>query len=497
MSMAAPMFRPPFESAKPFVPAAPAATANTSTSAGSSPAKQSESSPVKAVFVPVPRARVAIRITNPETGDVVEIKKDEPNPTSSASTSPEKKKEEVMAEEGKDQEVTAESEAVIAADIAADETPKKSVKTVESSPARVQSPERKPSPARTPSPERITQPIAASTPVKTPEPRAAKEPTPKEVKVVSTPRQADSPAKVAESTPSASPEKVAAVTPSASPASKSIMSRAPSPSRSERSHVSESTEQTPANVDTATSEKPRIRYTSEFLLSFRSRCTEKPADLSNMEAVIGGDDSQGYGSRRGSAKNGRASDMGLPPRGSRMSDSGRHTDIMPSSGARSMAAASFRSASGPRAPPGFGGKPSRDRDRDRGSTGGRRSSGRGSRSEPPPMPEGEPVAPLIKSENRWIPGQKAISDQAEAALRAARSLLNKLTIEKFDRIASKMAALDIADKQSMCGIIDLIMDKACDEPKFCDMYARLASRLCTELSDFSDGMFSGIVIGLT
>ncbi len=82
---------------------------------------------------------------------------------------------------------------------------------------------------------------------------------------------------------------------------------------------------------------------------------------------------------------------------------------------------------------------------------------------------------------------KATTDKTELAIRNSRSLLNKLTIEKFDRISDKMLSLEVEDTDTLVSVIDLIFDKACDENKFCEMYARLCSKLSQQLHDFSKG----------
>ena len=66
----------------------------------------------------------------------------------------------------------------------------------------------------------------------------------------------------------------------------------------------------------------------------------------------------------------------------------------------------------------------------------------------------------------------------EARQRAIKSLLNKLTPEKFETIADKIGAVDTASPVTLQGLATQILDKAVAEPTFCPVYARLSARLC-------------------
>ncbi|ORE09232.1 ARM repeat-containing protein [Rhizopus microsporus var. microsporus] len=104
----------------------------------------------------------------------------------------------------------------------------------------------------------------------------------------------------------------------------------------------------------------------------------------------------------------------------------------------------------------------------------------------------EEVAPLQKSQNRWVPKVQS-SETAEAKeepelisqdmiKRKVKSLLNKLTLEKFDSISNQIwefakQSEKEDDSESLKTVIDLIFDKACDEPPFASMWAQLCKRL--------------------
>ena len=89
----------------------------------------------------------------------------------------------------------------------------------------------------------------------------------------------------------------------------------------------------------------------------------------------------------------------------------------------------------------------------------------------------EPVAPLEVSENRWTPmslGKKAAAaapvseDTPEVVDRKVRSLLNKLTMERFDSISDQIIAWankseKEKDGRTLIQVIRLVFEKATDE----------------------------------
>ncbi|CCK70065.1 translation initiation factor eIF4G KNAG_0D03190 [Huiozyma naganishii CBS 8797] len=129
------------------------------------------------------------------------------------------------------------------------------------------------------------------------------------------------------------------------------------------------------------------------------------------------------------------------------------------------------------------------------------------RQREPPKPV-EPVAPLVPSANRWVPKFKAqksekklapdgvteLLDQEEIT-RKMKSLLNKLTLEKFDPISKDILA--IADQsqwetngESLRNVIEQIYLKACDESYWSSMYAQLCGKIVKDLSpEMSDENF--------
>lgn len=99
----------------------------------------------------------------------------------------------------------------------------------------------------------------------------------------------------------------------------------------------------------------------------------------------------------------------------------------------------------------------------------------------------EQVAPLEKTENRWVPtvGSQLAQPPAEGELmsqeyiiRKVNALLNKLTVEKFDSISAQIfeyarQSAKENDGRSLRTVMKLTFEKACDEPAFASMWARL------------------------
>ena len=112
---------------------------------------------------------------------------------------------------------------------------------------------------------------------------------------------------------------------------------------------------------------------------------------------------------------------------------------------------------------------------------------------PPPPPPEPPIEPLSENPNRWRPrhaeaplgpppGAEANKLTPELVQRKVKSLLNKLTLEKFDKITDQI--LEIAsqsrtetDGRTLRQIIQLTFEKATDEPNFSEMYALFCRKI--------------------
>lgn len=58
-----------------------------------------------------------------------------------------------------------------------------------------------------------------------------------------------------------------------------------------------------------------------------------------------------------------------------------------------------------------------------------------------------------------------------------RGVLNKLTPEKFDKLLNQVQDLTIDNEERLQGVIDLVFEKAVDEPNFSVAYANMCKEL--------------------
>ena len=74
---------------------------------------------------------------------------------------------------------------------------------------------------------------------------------------------------------------------------------------------------------------------------------------------------------------------------------------------------------------------------------------------------------------------KLLSDdpEEEAKQRTFTSLINKLTIDNFDRIVARMGEIEVTDAKTLKGFVTKIFNKALTESIFCEMYASLCKEL--------------------
>ncbi|KAL3283568.1 hypothetical protein HHI36_006707 [Cryptolaemus montrouzieri] len=85
---------------------------------------------------------------------------------------------------------------------------------------------------------------------------------------------------------------------------------------------------------------------------------------------------------------------------------------------------------------------------------------------------------LHESENAWKPGRLAKAD-TRRFVQKVRGVLNKLTPQKFDTLLKQIKSLNVDTMDRLQGVINLIFEKALDEPNFSVAYAKM----CRELSD--------------
>ena len=120
-------------------------------------------------------------------------------------------------------------------------------------------------------------------------------------------------------------------------------------------------------------------------------------------------------------------------------------------------------------------------------------SGFGSSSVAPMLGAGfEPVVPLEMSANRWVPTSAVRKvqpdiDTPEIVDRKVESLLNRLTMERFDSISDQIIqwankSVNEKDGRTLIQVIRLVFEKATDEAAWSEMYARLCRKMMEQIS---------------
>ena len=96
---------------------------------------------------------------------------------------------------------------------------------------------------------------------------------------------------------------------------------------------------------------------------------------------------------------------------------------------------------------------------------------------------------LSKAENAWKPGVTSQEDKqtpeekkTQEVFKKVRSILNKLAPQSFETLLNQFRDLEIDSTERLKGSIDLIFEKAIDEPSYAVVY----SMLCNKLANVSD-----------
>ncbi|XP_066251122.1 eukaryotic translation initiation factor 4 gamma 3-like isoform X2 [Euwallacea similis] len=91
---------------------------------------------------------------------------------------------------------------------------------------------------------------------------------------------------------------------------------------------------------------------------------------------------------------------------------------------------------------------------------------------------------LHESENAWKPARfikgEGMTDEekkTEVLYKKVRSVLNKLTPQKFETLVNQVRELQIDTKERLQGVIDLVFEKAIDEPNFSSAYANMCKEI--------------------
>ncbi|XP_029908163.1 eukaryotic translation initiation factor 4 gamma 3 isoform X2 [Myripristis murdjan] len=93
---------------------------------------------------------------------------------------------------------------------------------------------------------------------------------------------------------------------------------------------------------------------------------------------------------------------------------------------------------------------------------------------------------LKKAENAWKPGMKREgltedpeTQKTQELFRKVRSILNKLTPQMFHQLMKQVTDLTIDTEERLKGVIDLVFEKAIDEPSFSVAYGNMCRCLAT------------------
>ncbi|XP_063273540.1 eukaryotic translation initiation factor 4 gamma 3 isoform X6 [Prinia subflava] len=93
---------------------------------------------------------------------------------------------------------------------------------------------------------------------------------------------------------------------------------------------------------------------------------------------------------------------------------------------------------------------------------------------------------LKKAENAWKPSLKRESQtedpenvKTQELFRKVRSILNKLTPQMFNQLMKQVTDLTVDTEERLKGVIDLVFEKAIDEPSFSVAYANMCRCLVT------------------
>jgi len=76
----------------------------------------------------------------------------------------------------------------------------------------------------------------------------------------------------------------------------------------------------------------------------------------------------------------------------------------------------------------------------------------------------------------WVP---VLIDSPQELFRKVRSILNKLTPQKFNQLMKQVTDLTIDTEERLKGVIDLVFEKAIDEPSFSVAYGNMCRCLAT------------------
>ncbi|KPA44872.1 translation initiation factor 4g [Fusarium langsethiae] len=261
-----------------------------------------------------------------------------------------------------------------------------------------------------------------------------------------------------------------------------------------------------------------FKYDSNFLLQFQKVFTEQPSlEFHQQVKSLIGDERSRTNTPGGSGRGSRGANTpgpmgGFPGMGNFNAPSG--STPPPGSTSMSRFAMSNQRPGGPMGSLGrsnTGGFPSSGSragsqvpNSPRGSRRGRGSNNRGEAAKEAqaaktmPLTAGMELKPIVQSASGWKPTSvgKAASSAAVApsghmepdmVQRKVKAALNKMTPEKFDRIADQILLIasqskEEADGRTLRQVIQLTFEKATDEAHWASMYAKFCKRMLETMS---------------
>ena len=109
-----------------------------------------------------------------------------------------------------------------------------------------------------------------------------------------------------------------------------------------------------------------------------------------------------------------------------------------------------------------------------------------------PMTVGQKIEPLSRSDSGWKPLAPQVPSTVghmapDMVQRKVKAALNKMTPEKFDKIADQILEIaaqskDESDGRTLRQVIQLTFEKACDESHWSSMYAKFCSHMLQAMS---------------
>jgi len=102
------------------------------------------------------------------------------------------------------------------------------------------------------------------------------------------------------------------------------------------------------------------------------------------------------------------------------------------------------------------------------------------------------VKPIVIGENAWKPTQA--QDDLEGTVKKLKGILNKLTLEKFDKLSQLIIDIPMTSVAMIKETVTAVFDKALAEPNFGELYARLCRVIVEQTSNNQHQKWSFVTI---